>query len=340
MPTALEIIAPGLLDQLWQAHADELAERHAILAALARSHALERDYDGYGAAVLRRLGLTPPASGWPPAVMTAAFDLGRAPAPEIVRADPVFLRADVSRLVLFDGDTIGVEDDEAEAILALLNAAFTDQGLRFSRARRARRWYLEGAPAAQAHSAAPADLNGQALEPSLADQRGLGKLKRILTEVQMLLHDCAPNERRIAAGRPPVNSVWLWGGEAQPAGAAPAVDCMVSDDSLVQACAAHCAVACRPAADADWLDAVLAGGHERVVVACPPGAAAPSLDIFSAHFFAPARRALRARQLRALTVTTAAGSFRLQAGDGWRIWRRTAAFVQRYQPQPGLEERN
>ncbi len=50
------------------------------------------------------------------------------------------------------------------------------------------------------------------LEPDVASRKALGDLGRIMTEAQMVLHDCEVNKRRLSGGKPPVNSIWLWGG--------------------------------------------------------------------------------------------------------------------------------
>lgn len=41
---------------------------------------------------------------------------------------------------------------------------------------------------------------------------GAGRVRRVMTEMQMLLHEHPVNEARAARGLPVVNSLWLWGG--------------------------------------------------------------------------------------------------------------------------------
>jgi hypothetical protein len=67
----------------------------------------------------------------------------------------------------------------------------------------------------------PLRVLGQSVEAALPTGPDAVGLRRLMTEVQMWLHDHAVNEQRARRGEPTVNALWIWGGggdlPAQPA---------------------------------------------------------------------------------------------------------------------------
>ena len=128
-------------------------------------------------------------------------------------ADPVHLRFHHERIVLADAGAFDVDDDEAQAIVLALNETFADVG-RFHIAT-ARRWYLRLNEAVD-HPAEPlSTIAGRRIDGELSGKES--RLTRWLNEVQMFLHGHPVNAHRQAAGKPAINSLWLWGGGTLPA---------------------------------------------------------------------------------------------------------------------------
>lgn len=320
------IRAPDLLEQLLAAWPTSSARRLAGLLARASEHPADDTDDERG--VLALLGIEVPGDASPPlAAATAAYDLGTLPqAAGLLRADPVHLRADATRVLLFDAASIGLADDEADALIALLNDTFGADGMRFHRGRAAERWYLTLPAAPPAGGGSPARLAGQPLEPGIAERRGLGELRRFVTEVQMLLHDCAINDARIAAGRAPINGVWLWGAGTLPAPMAPpALAC--GDDVLLAACAGHAGVP--HAAGTEDFAAALRDPPGNLVACWPRAVTGVTCDAALARVVEPAAAALAAGRLARLELRTARARFVLTGASRWRLWRRPGAFVAR-----------
>jgi hypothetical protein len=64
---------------------------------------------------------------------------------------------------------------------------------------------------------APEIAFGRPLDQSLPSGHDAAELRRLMTEMQMLLHEHPVNERRARRGVPAANAVWLWGiGVARP----------------------------------------------------------------------------------------------------------------------------
>lgn len=145
-------------------------------------------------------------------------------------ADPVHLRFHQERVILADAGAFELEMEEASVIIEALNSEFADIGQFYATTSRC--WYLrlhtpaegEFIQAAVNHVSAPISaIAGRRIDSELP--KGDSTLTRWLNEVQMFLH-CHPiNEQRQAAGKPAVNSIWLWGsGQLDDTSQAPAAN--------------------------------------------------------------------------------------------------------------------
>lgn len=142
-------------------------------------------------------------------------------APELARdgcwfhADPVHLRPDRDRLLLFAGPGLGVEPEESAALVAAFNAHFAADGLHLA-APRPGDWYLrvEAPPRLCTHPLHA--VAGRALDRFLPTGPAAPAWNRWQNEAQMLFFQHPVNRTRERAGRPPVSGVWTWGGGVLP----------------------------------------------------------------------------------------------------------------------------
>ena len=256
-------------------------------------------------------------------------------------ADPVHLRFHHERIVLADAGAFELADDEAQAIAAALNGEFADIGQ--LHVATARRWYLRLNPAGAAfagavdHVAEPLSaVAGRRVDSDLSDTDAT--LTRWLNEVQMFLHGHPVNAARERAGKPAINSLWLWGGgrlvRPQPGHFTAAWSANPLATGLARA--AGVPVHPLPADVADILDLASPGTRQLVVLdsLLPPvlyedgEAWRQAWQALDADWFAPLRRAL-GRPVRELNIVapTIYGelSWRLQGRDRWKFWRRERA---------------
>ncbi len=70
--------------------------------------------------------------------------------------------------------------------------------------------YLSGMDASQLESFPPSFLANRNASAYLPDGEDSGQLRRLMTELQMLLHAHPVNEERERLGKLPVNSLWFW----------------------------------------------------------------------------------------------------------------------------------
>jgi hypothetical protein len=138
------------------------------------------------------------------------------------------------------------------------------------------------------------------------------RLKSLMSEVEMLFHTHAVNTAREEAGRPPINSLWFWGGGRLPAATGVAPVQIVSGLPLVRGLAR-------------W------AGREAVVAAAvrdigPESLIALRADDLAAlerDWFAPLFAALKDGRLTRLDIHIGGlGDFMLDRSGAQRFWRR------------------
>ena len=147
-----------------------------------------------------------------------------------LHADPVHLRADRDRLLLFGGPSLGLGPEEAAALVAAFNAHFQADDLTLI-APEPNHWYLRVPALPDIRTQPLHRASGWPLDvtvPTGPEARAWGRWQN---EAQMLFHRHPVNQAREAAGRPLVSGVWTWGGGALPQ-VSDGPDLMVSDHPL------------------------------------------------------------------------------------------------------------
>lgn len=218
MPAAPERPATAiLLPAQRRLHGDPQADLARLLSAAERSDHAE----GEQAQLARWFHVTP--AGWPSAAIQRQAEAGDAAGSRWMRADPVFLRAEMNGARLAAWGALGLDANEADALVEAVEPGFDALGIDIGRTQ-PERWYLR----------LPADL--PAPSPTLAPGDALGRdllgllpagdtgraWRRLLTEAQIVLSQHPLNAVRAARGLPAVNSVWFWGEGALPDAVRPA----------------------------------------------------------------------------------------------------------------------
>jgi hypothetical protein len=153
---------------------------------------------------------------WAVAAITRHLDADGAEQQAWLRADPAWVQADINGGRMLACGELGLTMEEAEAFVASLKTLFGDEGFPIL-APTPSRWYLM-LPRESKYPVfdPPEDVLGDDLEPHLPPGDIGRRWRRLLNEAQVLLHNHPLNERRIAQGKPPVNSLWFWGGGVLP----------------------------------------------------------------------------------------------------------------------------
>ena len=130
-----------------------------------------------------------------------------------------------------------MSEDESRSLLAIMAPWFSEDGIALVYDR-PDRWLARGAVFAQLDTAALDRIALRDVRPWLPDKAQAAVLQRLQTEMQMLLYTHAFSDAREASGRAPINSFWVHGAGALPAGyqlpaQTPVLNTALRDSALV-----------------------------------------------------------------------------------------------------------
>jgi hypothetical protein len=161
-------------------------------------------------------GAAVPAQGdVPSAPLCYLADTGEWPDGPVYHADPVHLRPDQDRLLLFDVPSEQLDPADAREFVDAVNDHFAVDGWRLSAPTPAR-WYLQVPELPRLHTRPLGEVIGRNVDLFLPTGDDAAAWRQRLTEVQMLFHGLPVNQRRQTRGLPAVNGVWLHGGGVAP----------------------------------------------------------------------------------------------------------------------------
>jgi hypothetical protein len=273
------------------------------------------------AEVLRAIGREYPVEGL--AALRMWGQTGERPGTWVAAAEPVYMEPRLDRLflhVLGPGD---VSRPELRRLFDALQETLGGEGtLGFARIgscgyiRCERPMVTPGMPAAA--------LDGRSPEGALPPADVAADTLKLISEIEMTLHAQPVNAERLAAGRPPVNSLWLWGGGHAPAQGAGEVPPLYGTEPLLRGYWASVSGSAEvwPGTIGACLDAAPGG---FVAVVPPVSDAGASLD----SELAALRDALyRGRLASAVLVTADGVRATLRRADRLRVWRRKARLLE------------
>ncbi|PHV13338.1 hypothetical protein [Chitinimonas sp. BJB300] len=276
------------------------------------------------------------AVGVSAAALTLMLDFPTAQEGYWLRADPVHLRADRDRALLFDASALALQQQEADQLVASLNHLYADDGFRFMAATPSR-WYVRLPRAMDCMTTPLAEVLGRDIRPCLPSGPMALNWHRFLNEVQMLLYNQAVNDEREARGSLAANSVWLWGEGRAPEGLVKPTHQLYANDALARGMALASGVAHADLPQQYSVDLV----SDSFIVLDSLVAAAVQGDIYTwrdklmqleIQWFQPILQAWRQGQLGSIrlvlfgdqgTITVV-----LNPADRWKFWRTPLALAQ------------
>lgn len=160
--------------------------------------ALGLDAPGQGAGALRLWGQTAHrADGW------------------VAAADALHLEASLNHLLARRLSTDELPVADLDEVYAELNARLgEDTGSDFFNI--GRFGYLRSNVELQTATAPLEAIYGEDLASMLPTTADAASYHRLVSEVQMVLHEAQVQERRAAVGARPINALWIWGGGVAP----------------------------------------------------------------------------------------------------------------------------
>ncbi len=265
------------------------------------------------------------AVSFPIAALTALIDNDTHAVEGIMRADPVHLRADPAKILLFNSPDILPSAAEADSLLEEINTGVP--GLGISRGTYPGRWYFRSGHAATVVTSSPNAANGRSISDHLPRGEGAAALMRLTNDAQMLLHGAAVNAEREARGIPPINSIWPWGnGSVEDVQIAPP-DIVVGDDVLAAGFARRFGLRwCAELEPRDVIEKVSGGRNALVVAGSPTGTVGIKGPLGSVgeleQLWCPVLlRALRRFRVKEVQLITDKNRYSLTPWNLLKIWR-------------------
>lgn len=290
----------------------------------------------YEAELCNLFGIEGEAGELPIAAIARLAEAEIEPAEVWMRADPVFLRPDLGKLLLFDAGSLGLDRSEAAALIEELQPLVTNRGLRLVIGARPYHWYLQLRRTPAIRTRPPSAARGRHIDPFLPAGPDQLYWNRLGNEIQMALHATRINRAREARAAAPINSLWFWGAGALPAAPPVRWGGVFSRDPLACGLARFTgAPRCDPPDDAATLFARFESMDCALVVLDPGEGCSRSVDpeTWRQHliaveqaWFAPLVLLLKRGRLRRLAVQSDGRRYTITRKAIWRVWRK---------PKPG-----
>lgn len=235
------------------------------------------------------------------------------------RAEPVHLLTALDHLQLAAPVPMPLAEDELAALRATLDEQLAGSGFQLHDGGHGG-WVVECPAGCDFTALEPAQAVGRNLRDCLPDGRDAVRIRALVNELQMLLHEHPVNERREARGLPAVNSLWLWGAgdTAEPLGSA--AGWLVTDDAWL---AGLWRLHQGQAGSLDDLPRLLdeSSADLRIALAAGPGAA-DDLVRWDQAVLAPVRASLEAGRLARVLLQVDTALVHVPAAARWAFWRR------------------
>jgi hypothetical protein len=143
-----------------------------------------------------------------------------------------------------------------------------------------------------------------------------GPIRRLMTEMQMLLHEHPVNARRQARGAPAINAVWVCGEGILSDVSSVSLPAGYGEDSFLRGIyRLHDQTVGAKPADAKSLLAQLRGPTVAVIDA-------PDAEVLETKWLEPVARALLGGAISRLTLMFDAWQVSVERGDMFKLWRR------------------
>ncbi len=326
-PTEVVVVVPGLLDTELTAGALGDVETRALERLLASAETSPAPLGGIARTLFSLFGVTPGAADALP--VAAVARRGEADGDNAIegwwlRADPVSLQPGSAGVRLVHPALVRLTREDADGFAAALAPVLAQAGLRLEMPH-PQRWYIRAEHDQTLRTHALADVVGQDITGALPSGGDAGAWTALLTEMEMVLHACPINEARERTGRPPINSVWLWGGGRAPHRLTARWRQVRSNEPLARGLGALAGSVTGALPD-DVAALTEPGAHLVVLEPLPPACAgearcADAVAELNARWAAPLGDALRRRAIAAVVlIDPERGALRVDARRLGRTW--------------------
>ena len=264
----ITLVAPWLarFNPRWFEQSDALCPTPALDRWLRFSQVESSAVDGALSTLpLRFFGVdTSPDEDAPYGALSYLGDGGRDVDGSWVRVDPVHLRPDMARLLLFAAPDFEISTAHSQALGRIVREALADWGE--LDLRHPERWYLRLAERPSVATTPLPAIVGEDVQNTLPAGAQGALWRARLNEIQMQLFDSPTNQEREQLGLSTINGVWLWGVGELPPMSATAYQSLYSRSPVVRGLGLRSGIAwvAASASAIDWSQPDLSPGSHLV----------------------------------------------------------------------------
>lgn len=255
-----------------------------------------------------------------------ANSTGTAPAGTWACARPVHLATAIEHLRLAPGD-LGISAEESRALLGHVNQYLEGRGFRLHSQATSADWLLECDESIECDTAEPELAVGRSIRDLMPVGRDGSRIRALMNEIQMLLHEHPVNQDRAGDGRPAINTLWLWGFGRLEETDEVSLPMLYTDDAWLSGIWRLNGMQSEP------LDALATGidtrGGQALVAAARPPDDSPSgnglmdaLAQVERDCFAPALSALRSGIVSGVDLLLGDRAYAVERSARFKFWRR------------------
>jgi hypothetical protein len=164
-----------------------------------------------------------------------------------LHVEPIHLAAGLDDLRLMFPPPMSTEENDA--LFASMQLLMSLAGFELHRSEQSDRWFMWCANQYGWHTYSPRSGFAGRLQDIMPRGDHAAELKRLMTEMQMLLHDHPVNQQRQRRGIPTINSLWFWGDAGLDLISQPLPLHVISDDPYIKGLCEHLHQACWPVPD-------------------------------------------------------------------------------------------
>ncbi len=274
------------------------------------------------ASVLGEIGHSVPAAGL--AALRFRGQTGERCDTWMAAADPVHLEARLDHLSLHALRGFDISPAELRDLFDHIQKTLGDDE-RFTFAVHGHLGYVHGQEVIATAAVSSDVVDGCAPDEFMPVGENAATHDRLLSELQMTLHDHEVNQRRGASGRWSVNSIWFWGGGVAPERVARQIPPLFADDPLFRGYWDCCMGAIE-----SWrgnLDEALSIAPDGFVAVAPDGIDSTQPEAMTGCL-EDLRVMLKRDDLRRLTLLFRDGlKIVLERKDAFRFWRKVAPLL-------------
>jgi hypothetical protein len=272
----------------------------------------------------RAFHIIAPGLAMPPVASAALCAVAGGGGSFVFIATPVHAIAGMRSVSMPADGILDLEPAEADALVRDFNQVFLGDDVRLARGMGSLLLLLFDLPLRVATSA-PEEVLGRDLLACMPRGADAARVRRVMSEIEMWLHEHVVNEHRKARAAPPITGLWLWGGGASGLPLPAVHGWTAGSDPLFSAFQVHS-------------QHVPAGASGIVVIADSPGTAGWARA--EQEWLEPAMAALKAGHVLQIELSAGRQCFSVSGRRGWRFWRRSLPWWEFFDSGMSLDDRD